>query len=120
MAPISTCTSTSTGVLPSSSLRAPTGPTSPAVVTLSSYTFTGLENGKRLLQISDKRGVVTGQAVVDRLNCLEWRIHVTPTDPSIPALTDFEADLVPNKSRQVKLSWNDPGDSSLTYRIHLS
>ena len=80
---------------------------------VASYTITGLANGN-LHQIRIK--VVTGQEGLDRLDCVEWRIYVTPTDPSIPALTDFDADLVPNKSRQVKLSWNDPGQSSLTYQ----
>ena len=50
-----------------------------------------------------------------RLDCLEWRIYVTPADPSIPTLTGFRAGRVPNKSRQAKLSWKDPGDNSLTY-----
>ena len=76
-----------------------------------SHTFTGLENGKTYFIAL--RGVVTGWRP-----CIEWRINVTPSDPSIPALTGFDAVPVPNKSRQVKLSWDDPGDNSLTYQYN--
>ena len=82
---------------------------------VASYTFTGLENGKP--HFIALRGVATEEEI-DRLDCARWSISVTPTDPSIPALTGFEADLVPNKSRQVKLSWDDPGDSTLTYQYN--
>ena len=79
---------------------------------VASYTITGLENGT-LSQIRLK--MLTGKAEIDRLDCLVWRIYVTPTDPSVPALEGFEAARVSNKSRQVQLSWDDPDDDDLTY-----
>ena len=79
---------------------------------IASHTITNLENGKPH-QIRVR--AVTGKAGIDRLDCLEWRIYVTPYDPEVPVLTGFDVGLVANKSRQVKLSWDDPSESSLTY-----
>jgi len=78
---------------------------------VASHTFTGLENGTSYFIAL--RGVVT-----DWRSCVEWSIHVTPTDPDVPALNGFDSALVSNKSRQVKLSWDDPNNSSLTYQYN--
>ena len=73
-----------------------------------SYTITGLGNGATY-------GVVLRAVAGSETYCFDTMMWVTPSDPTINPPTGFRADPVAGDSGSVKLSWDDPGDSSLSY-----
>ena len=75
-----------------------------------SYTVTGIANG-------EIHSVWLRAVASNRTYCLDTFIYVTPSDPTIGPITGYEAELVADQSGQVKLSWDDPDDSSLDYDL---
>ena len=78
----------------------------------SSYTFTGLQNGQIY--------TIWVNAAMGRKSCAWWVAHVTPSDPALGPPTSFSASVLPETSGAVKLTWDDPGDASISYDIEYS
>ena len=76
---------------------------------VASHTFTGLENGKTY--------AILLRAVTGSRNCLEWVVFVTPSDPTIGPPTGLSAAVLTDPRGVIELTWDDPGDSSLSYDI---
>ena len=74
-----------------------------------SYTIRGLQSGVAYSILL--RTVTNGRY------CFEWLVYVTPIDPAIGALTGLTAARVPGRDAAVKLTWDDPNDSSISYDI---
>ena len=77
--------------------------------TTTTFTLTGLANG-------ETHGLIFQAVAGSKTHCLDKFIWVTPSDPTIASPpTGFSAAPAPDLNQSVKLSWDDPDDSSLTY-----
>ena len=74
-----------------------------------SYTIRGLRSGSTY--------TILLRAMKDGRHCFEWLVFGTPIDPTIGALTGLTAARVPGKDAAVKLTWDDPGDATVSYDI---
>ena len=73
------------------------------------YTITGLN--------SDASYTILLRTVTDGRYCFEWMLYVTPIDLTISAPTGLSVARVPGRDAAVDLTWDDPGDVTVTYDI---